>query len=190
MHNVGEEICGEYLSHILECDFVSYNILTPGVQGEIDVVGIDLKNKIVYVCEVAIHTMGLLYVTNKRADDFNRFYSKFVKNINYAKTKFDTFQIIPMLWSPIVKNSGPKAKYNTLLELNRLKDVILLEYNLNLELIINEDYSDAMEKLKSFTSTKTSEFSSPVMRLFQIEKSLESHLNRKNKRNSKIKAIK
>ena len=66
MQNIGEEICGEYLNHILKCDFVSYNILTPGVQGEIDVVGIDLTNKIIYVCEVATHTQGLLYVTNKR----------------------------------------------------------------------------------------------------------------------------
>lgn len=181
MQNIGEEICGEYLNHILGCDFISYNVLTPGVQGEIDVIGIDLKHKIVYVCEVAIHTMGLLYVTNKKADDFNRFYSKFTKSIQYARTNFDTFQIVPMLWSPVVKNSGPKAKYNTLSELNRLREVILAQYDLQLQLFINESYFDALEKLKLFAASKTSEFSSPVMRLFQIEKSLENHLHKMTK---------
>lgn len=191
MQNIGEEICGEYLNHILECDFVSYNILTPGVQGEIDVVGVNLAKKIVYVCEVAVHTQGLVYVNpvTKKPDDFNRFYSKFVKDINYANKKFDGYEIIPMLWSPIVRNSRPNANYNTISELNRLKKAIQKDYNLELVLFINESYSEALEELKSFTLKRTSEFSSPVMRLFQIEKNLENHLRKVNKSKVQIKAI-
>lgn len=189
MQNIGEEICGEYLKHILECDFVSYNILTPGVQGEIDVVGVDLTKNMVYVCEVAIHTQGLSYVNHstRKTDDFNRFYAKFVKGINYANNKFPDHQIIPMLWSPIVKSSGVKANYNTMSELSRLKEVIFKEYGLTLELFINHSYSEALERLKNFTLTKTSEFSSPVMRLFQIEKSLENHLRKIDNKKESVK---
>lgn len=184
MQNIGEEICGEYLTHILKCDFVSYNILTPDVQGEIDVVGIDLTKKIIYVCEVATHTQGLLYVTNKKADDFNRFYSKFVKDINYAKSKFENFQIIPMLWSPVVKGIGSNAVYNTMNELSKLKNKISVDFGLDLQLIINEEYHQRLSDLKKHASEVKSEFSSPVMRLFQIEKSLENHLRKMNKKRS------
>ena len=49
MQNPGEEITGEYLKVILGCDFVEYNLYTPDIQGEIDVVGINAKEKIVYI---------------------------------------------------------------------------------------------------------------------------------------------
>ena len=53
--NIGEEICGEWLRHIKGCDFVQYNVQTHDAQGEIDVIGINLDERIVYACEVAIH---------------------------------------------------------------------------------------------------------------------------------------
>jgi hypothetical protein len=60
MQNLGEEIAGEYLKVIKGCEFIEYNLYTPDVQGKIDVVGIDVvgidvKNKKLYVCEVATH---------------------------------------------------------------------------------------------------------------------------------------
>jgi hypothetical protein len=73
MQNPGEEIVGEYLKAILNCDFVEYNLHTPDIQGEIDVVGINAENKIVYICEVATHLItGLQYVKNKRPDNIAR----------------------------------------------------------------------------------------------------------------------
>ncbi|WP_298539503.1 hypothetical protein [uncultured Aquimarina sp.] len=182
MQNIGEEICGEYLSHILRCDFITYNIVNPDIQGEIDVVGIKLVDKKIYVCEVATHTGGLQYVTNKRPDDYNRFYSKFKKDIEYAQTYFEGFIVIPMLWSPIVKISNKTAKYNTYSELIRLREKIKSEYQLDLQLMINESYNDALDSLKDFASKTTSAFNSPVMRMFQIEKSLDKHIKRLKKR--------
>ncbi|WP_052600282.1 hypothetical protein [Aureispira sp. CCB-QB1] len=185
MQNIGEEICGEYLNHIIGCDFITYNITNPDIHGEIDVVGIKLLDKEIYVCEVATHTGGLQYVTNKRPDDYNRFYSKFKKDIDYAQKYFKGFKIIPMLWSPIVRISNESAKYNTYTELIRLKEKIHEEYELNLKLIINEKYKSALDDLKNYASKKTSAFSSPVMRLFQIEKNLDKHIARlaKSKKN-------
>ena len=56
--NIGEEICGEWLRHVRHCEFVQYNLKTPGVQGETDVIGISLAKRTVYVCEVGIHLAG------------------------------------------------------------------------------------------------------------------------------------
>jgi len=81
-HNIGEEIAGTYLKVCKNCDFVEYNLYTIEVQGEIDVVGIDTKNKKVFICEVAIHLeTGLQYVKDKRPDNYNRFIKKFEKDI-------------------------------------------------------------------------------------------------------------
>jgi Holliday junction resolvase-like predicted endonuclease len=51
--NIGEEIVMAYLQYIKGCEFIQSNLYTPDVQGEIDVIGIDIDNKKIYVCEVA-----------------------------------------------------------------------------------------------------------------------------------------
>ena len=176
MLNLGEEICGEYLKYILNCEFVTYNVTNPDIQGEIDVVGINLDQKEIYVCEVAIHTSGLQYVTNKRPDDYNRFVAKFEKDISYAQKYFSGYAVNPMIWSPVVKVSGDKAKYNTIIELKHVADFVKAKYNLDTELVINKEFYSAINKLKLYTDTETSEFKSNVMRMFQIERSLEKHI--------------
>ena len=113
MQNPGEEIVGEYLKAILNCDFVQYNLNIPGIQGEIDVVGINLNDKNLYVCEVATHLVtGMQYTKNKRPDNVDRFVSKFSKNIIYAKNYFSGYTKHFMLWSPIVKSGRKNSVYN------------------------------------------------------------------------------
>ena len=41
MEDPGEQLVGEYLRAVKNCDFIEYNLQTKFVQGEIDVVGID-----------------------------------------------------------------------------------------------------------------------------------------------------
>lgn len=176
MQNIGEEICGEYLKHIKNCEFITYNVTNPDIQGELDVVGINLKGRTIYICEVAIHTQGLQYVKNGKQDDYSRFISKFDKDIKYAKKYFSSYTIIPMLWSSIVRISNEKAKYNTYEELQRVKKYIIDKHKLNLELIINEKFLSCFEELKRHAGTKTSEFKSSVMRMFQIENSLKKYV--------------
>ncbi len=182
MFNVGEEICGEYLKHILGCDFVSYNIQTIDVQGEIDVVGISLKDNTIYVCEVATHTGGLQYVKDQRPDNYNRFYSKFEKDIHYAKTYFNYEKVKPMLWSPIVRVANSQSVYNPYEELIRLQKNIKNDFKLDLDLIINEHFQLALNKLKDKAFNTSSAFTSRLMRTFQIETKLEKHINLLNKR--------
>ena len=179
MPSVGEEICGDYLKYILNCDFVSYNVTNPDIQGEIDVVGIDLEKKIIYICEVATHTGGLQYVKDRRPNDYSKLLSKFKKDITYAKKYFKGYStIIPMFWSPIVRLSSERAKYRIIDELDKLRDQIKKDYNLELDLIINEKYAEAISRLKDVALKETSKFNSPVMRVFQIEKYLERHIRR------------
>lgn len=45
MQNIGEEIAGEYLKFVKGCEFIQYNLSTPDVQGEIDVVGVNTKSR-------------------------------------------------------------------------------------------------------------------------------------------------
>ena len=182
MPNLGEEICGEYLKYILKCEFITYNVKIPNVHGEIDVIGINLERKLIYVCEVAVHTSGLGYSTNNQPDDYARFVAKFKKDIGYAKKYFPDYLVQPMIWSPIVKISGQKAKYNIAAELERVVQHIQNEYQLSLELVINESFALAIGQLKDYTETETSEFKSSVMRMFQIQRSLEKHLKQLQKK--------
>ena len=113
MQNLGEEIVGVYLQEIKNCDFVQYNLHNPDIQGEIDVIAINMAKKTVYVCEVATHLItGFQYTKNKRPDRVNRLINKFQKDIDYAEKYFGDYKRIYMFWSPIVKISSKNAKYN------------------------------------------------------------------------------
>ncbi len=105
--NIGEEIATAYLKYIKDCEFIQTNLYIPDVQGEIDVVGIDINNKTVYVCEVAVHLItGLQYVKNKRPNNVEKLYEKFCKDIDYTNKYFPDYKKIFMIWSPIVKNQS------------------------------------------------------------------------------------
>lgn len=183
MKTVSEEICGEYLRCILKCDFIQYNVNNPDIQGEIDVIGINLNEKKIYVCEVAAHIHGLQYVKNKKPDDYNRFYEKFHKSINYVKKYFSDYNlIVPMIWSPIVRISGETANYNTYIELKRLKRTIDNEFDVDLELVINDQFESSINTLRSYASNQSAHFSSRLMRLFQIEAYLKNHVTKYKKK--------
>ena len=89
MINVGEQLVASYLQYIRECEFTQMNLYTVDSQGEIDVVGIDLNRKKVYVCEVAIHlTTGLQYVKDRRPNNIQKLTDKFSRDIEYTNKYF------------------------------------------------------------------------------------------------------
>jgi hypothetical protein len=57
---MGESLVGAYLRYGEACDFVVYGTQTEG-QGEIDVIGFQVEQQRVWLCEVATHLDGLLY---------------------------------------------------------------------------------------------------------------------------------
>jgi Holliday junction resolvase-like predicted endonuclease len=90
--NIGEEITAAYLQYIKGCEFIQKNLYTPDVQGEIDVVGIDLETRSLYVCEVAVHLVtGLQYVKNNQPNNVNKLADKFSKDIEYGRKYFPDY---------------------------------------------------------------------------------------------------
>jgi hypothetical protein len=182
VQNPGEEVVGEYLKIILGCDFVEYNLYTPDIQGEIDVVGINAKKNIIYVCEVATHLVtGIQYVKNKQPDNVDRFVKKFRKNIEYANKYFADYEKHFMLWTPIVKNQGPNAKHNQLNDIKRIQEVLRLEYRVEIEPVINREYSNCLADLRKYAAKESKELKSPILRLMQIEEKLLKHLRKFSK---------
>lgn len=181
MENIGETLVGDYLKIILGCDFVEYNLYTPDVQGEIDVVGINAKGKKIYICEVATHLVtGLMYVNQKEKtpDNVDRFVKKFTKNIEYANKYFPEYEKRFMLWSPIIKNQKTGAKFNQTDDIAKIKTEIMNRFQVEIEVICNQDYMDCLNQLRDYARTETKELKSPVLRLFQIEEKLTKHLKK------------
>ncbi len=177
--NIGEEICGEWLRHVRKCEFVQYNLRTPEVQGEIDVIGINLAEKTVYTCEVAIHLItGLQYVKNNQPDNVSRLTAKFKKDIEYIRKAFPEYRHVFMLWSPVVKNQRAGSKHNQLEDIQQIVDKISCDLNATVEPVVNEKFQEALKLLREAAGAETKELDSSVMRFLQVEEHLGHHLIR------------
>ena len=87
--NTGEELVSSYLRYIRGCEFIQKNLYTVDTQGEIDVVGINLKEKSVYICEVAIHLItGLQYTKGTAPNNVQKLIQKLGRDIEYANAYF------------------------------------------------------------------------------------------------------
>lgn len=185
--NMGEEIVAAYLQYIEECDFIQQNLYTTGVQGEIDVVGINLKTKTVYVCEVAVHLVtGLMYVKGGQQDNLNKITDKFSRDIEYTERYFPEYTKHYMFWSPIVRTSGESAKFNQMADVEGIIANIQTKYGVTIECIINEKFADCLAELRQFAGKETKELKSPVLRFMQIEEYLKKHLRRTSKPRSNL----
>ncbi|QOR66009.1 hypothetical protein IM538_19845 [Cytobacillus suaedae] len=176
--NIGEEIVAAYLEYIKSCDFVQRNLYTKDVQGEIDVVGVNLKDNIAYVCESTTHlTTGLLYVgKDNKSNNIQKLYDKFSKDIEYAQKYLPEYEKHYMLWSPIVKDNKTTLENSQIYQLGVVKEMIEENYGVKLELIINEKYKEFLQVLRKYSKRETKALQSPIMRYLQIEEYLERHL--------------
>lgn len=155
---MGEYIVGAYLKLIKECDFVNYNVRRPGggLAGlnELDVMGLDFKNKIAYLCEVTTHLDGLLYGSSRTAT-VETVRKKYKKLRDYADNHLPR-DVFPkrhfMFWSPVV--SAGVAE-----ELRKIE---------GLELVINEDYASYVGLLQEFAKKATYDTGNPATRMLQI----------------------
>lgn len=182
MENAGEELTGSYLKWVLDCDFVEYNLNTRFVQGEIDVVGINLSKKTVYLCEVATHLeTGLQYTKNKRPDNVDRFVKKFEKDIEYAKRFFQDYDKVFMLWSPIVKSGKKESMYNQMNDLQKIQDTIKQKFSTDIQIIVNDEYLQCINKLRVVAKKKTEAMNTTIMRFLQIDEKTKAYAWR-NKR--------
>jgi len=154
--DIGEYIVGAYLKVIKKCDFIDYNARPPvgGLEGlnELDVVGLDFKNKSVYLCEVTTHIRGILYKDNKNT--IVKIKKKFEKQKEYAeKYLLDFPKRYYMFWSPVV----PKGYITE--ELEKID---------GLEVVINEKYAKCIDELRGKAKVLTNDVGNPFFRVLQI----------------------
>jgi hypothetical protein len=177
MINVGEQFVASYLQYIRGCEFIQTNLYTVDSQGEIDVVGINLREKKVYICEVAIHlTTGLQYVKDKRPNNIQKLTDKFSRDITYAEKYLAGYEKHFMLWSPIVKQGKGKALYDQMGHLAVIAEKIKQAHGVEIELVVNETFRNCLSELRAFAKKTTADIKCPVTRLLQIEEHLGRHL--------------
>ena len=179
MINVGEELVASYFQYIRGCDFIQKNLPTVDAQGEIDVVGINLKEKKLYIAEVAILSTALQLTYNKRPNNIQKLTEKFSRDIEYAKKYFAGYDRHFMLWSPIVKGGGKRAlQYDQLDHLKQLNSNIRSKYKVEIEFVVNERFLSCLNEMRTFVKSKSGELKCPVMRLLQIEDWLTKHVGK------------
>ena len=153
---IGEYIVGAYLKIIKDCDFVDYNVRPPGggLKGlnELDVVGLDFKKKIAYLCEVTTHIRGLLYKDNKTTVE--RIKTKYEIQKEFANKHLSDFpDRCFMFWSPVVHEG------DITIELGKID---------GLELVINEKYAQCVDELREKAKKLTNDSGNPFFRMLQI----------------------
>jgi hypothetical protein len=154
--DIGEYIVSAYLKVIKKCDFIDYNARPPvgGLEGlnELDVVGLDFKNKSVYLCKVTTHITGLLYKDNKTT--IERIKKKYQRQVEYANKYLLNFpKRYFMFWSPVV----PKGYVTE--ELEKID---------GLEIVINEKYTQCIDELREKAKELTNDIGNPFFRMLQI----------------------
>ena len=154
--DIGEYIVGAYLKIIKECDFVDYNVKPPGggLEGlnELDVLGLDFKNKTDYLCEVTTHIRGVLYKDN--INTVKKINIKYDRQKEYANKYLLGFpKRYFMFWSPVV----PKGYITE--ELEKID---------GLELVINKKYAQCIDELRLKAKELTNDLGNPFFRMLQI----------------------
>lgn len=153
--DVGEYIVGAYLQLKLDCDVVDYNARPPGggLQGleELDVIGLNLKTRTAYLCEVTTHIRGLQYGDQRVT--IERIKKKYQRQLLYGTTYLGDFSREHMFWSPVVP-------IGFLTE--RLSEIE------GLKCVINGDYKRRIQELQTLAAETTHDARNPVFRLLQI----------------------
>lgn len=181
--NIGEEIVSAYLHYVKGCEFIQQNVYTRDVQGEIDVVGIHLQQRAIYICEVAVHlTLGLQYVKGAQPNNVGKIITKFSKDIEYANKYFPDYEKHFMFWSPIVKTAGERAKVSQMRDVEQIAAHIQASYGVAIEWIINERFAACLAEMRQFASRQTQDLKSPVMRFMQVEEYLRKHTARSSRK--------
>ena len=176
MINVGEQLVSSYLRYIRDCDFTQVNLYTIESRGEIDVVGLNMAEQRVYICEVAIHlTTGLKY---ERPNNVQKLTDKFARNIDYARKYLREYSQHFMLWSPIVKDTKGKPENNQIRHLEEIKANIKERYEIDIECIVNQKFQECLSELRDYAKKETKALQCPVLRLMQIEESLNVHVTK------------
>jgi len=181
----GELLVGSYLRLVEGCELVMYNQRSQeqGDQLEIDVIGVDNTQqgeRVVYTCEVVTHIDGLLYPgtpTSDRWADYGndgyqhtleRLWEKFTADREYVTELFDpdNYSFIFQLWSPVVR--GNRDEQYLLKGLYDMADEFQDETGAELDLVINEEYTERIEALREIAAQTEKDYGELGFRILQI----------------------
>jgi hypothetical protein len=161
----GELLVGAYLRVVKECELVMYNQRSSeqGDQLEIDVIGVtDTEDggQEVYICEVTTHLGGLRYGSYQ--ESFDNLRKKFRSDRDYITEIFNSADLYKFqLWSPVV----PFGLEKRLPELDAVFDG---RDDMELELVINEDYSRKINALQDKAGSTKKQYGELGFRVLQI----------------------
>lgn len=164
MLDIGESLIGSYLRYIENCDFVHYQTYGEG-QGELDVIGMRLSDRRVWLCEVAIHLAGLEYGKGY-AGSRDKVKQKLDRAETFAERLFSDQQATYEFWSPRV----PKGLAAMLEKLEN-------EYvtrGLDVTFVINKKFTQRLEALRTKAGADMKATAEPAYRLLQILTHLRS----------------
>jgi hypothetical protein len=145
----GEFIVGAYLQHFCDCSVVLYNSRMPGggLPGlpELDVIGLDLKQEVAYLCEVTTHLHGM------RPQAVKKCVTKHQQQRQYAEAMLDGYTTHFQLWSP-------KVFPGQIIQLNKV----------GFELIVNGEFKKRVDRLRTLAKSIKHDTGNPFMRTIQI----------------------
>ena len=157
MPEMGEYVVGAYLKLVKGCQHVMYNV-RQGKQSEVDVVGIDLRHRVVCICEVKTHIGGLLISKGGADVTGEKIRKQLENNVQYGRQWSRDFTPKYMFWSPYVP-AGKRMAQLQAIE-TRIKPKV--------ELIVNSEYTKRVEELQKMARHDDSTSGEPFYRALQI----------------------
>ena len=181
----GELLVGSYLRLVEGCELVMYNQRSQkqGDQLEIDVIGVENTERgerVVYTCEVVTHIDGLHYSGTPDTDRWDeygnkdyqhtleRLWRKFNSDKAYVTELFDAdeYSFVYQFWSPVVR--GNREEKYLLTGLYDMAEEFAAETDSELELVINEEYTERMEALREKAGQTEKDYGELGFRILQI----------------------
>lgn len=181
----GELLVGSYLRLVEGCELVMYNQRSQqqGDQLEIDVIGVDNTvegDRVIYTCEVVTHIDGLHYSGDPDTDRWDeygnddyqhtleRLWRKFNSDKEYVAELFDgdDYSFVFQFWSPVVR--GNRDEKYLLTGLYDMAAEFEDETGTELELVINEEYTEHIEALREKAGQTEKDYGELGFRILQI----------------------
>jgi len=161
--DIGESIVGAYMRYIRECEVVVYNTFLRDQQGEIDVVALKTGSpREVWLCEVTTHIGGMLYVGSGGSDGtISKLRDKLSRARAFAEVTFPGDPLHFEIWSPRVAKG----------KLTEAFDVLKAEaeaQGMDLDFVVNEDYTEKIRALANHARRNPSATSEPAYRMLQV----------------------
>lgn len=158
--DIGESLVGAYFRYVRGCEFVLFNTFLPGVQGEIDVIGIRLgEPRDIYFAEVTTHIEGMTYGGNARTVE--KIKDKLTRAQAFAQERFPGDVHHYSVWSPRVPEGAMTNAFAVLA-------VEFSQRGERLSFVINREYGDHVQELIESARTNSSATSDPAFRLLQV----------------------